>query len=374
MVKGGRMKKSMKVALAVAGTLLASNASAAKYVAGDLAKSYMTYTTVDQVNTSRTSGYSGVGSLFISTVSTATTGLGGLCTGSLIGGGTVLTAAHCLSTDADDPITSIAFYLPSFGDRRAAETQIFSASAFAIHPDYAVTGLAGGNDVAAFTITGDTTGYEKYGLFTGDPFQQYTEVGAGTVGGPRGTNVGVTSDYRKRVGSNIYEYYGSDIFSDSSEGVVLYDFDDGTAAHDVFGRNGGYVQRGVLGESAASPGDSGGPEFIDGKIVSVTSFGITGGIFDEYCGGNSTDPYNNTGSTAVTTNLANCTNSSVGEIGGNTLVSYNRNFIDGYLNGTVATLAPVPEPATWAMMLTGFGIIGFAMRRRKSAKTIVGYA
>jgi hypothetical protein len=25
----------------------------------------------------------------------------------------------------------------------------------------------------------------------------------------------------------------------------------------------------------------------------------------------------------------------------------------------------VPEPSTWAMMLLGFGAIGFAMRRRK---------
>lgn len=27
----------------------------------------------------------------------------------------------------------------------------------------------------------------------------------------------------------------------------------------------------------------------------------------------------------------------------------------------------VPEPATWAMMIAGFGLVGFAMRRRKSA-------
>jgi hypothetical protein len=26
----------------------------------------------------------------------------------------------------------------------------------------------------------------------------------------------------------------------------------------------------------------------------------------------------------------------------------------------------IPEPATWAMMITGFGLVGFAMRRRKS--------
>ena len=33
----------------------------------------------------------------------------------------------------------------------------------------------------------------------------------------------------------------------------------------------------------------------------------------------------------------------------------------------------VPEPATWAMMLAGFGMIGFAARRRRSVKTIVNY-
>ena len=34
----------------------------------------------------------------------------------------------------------------------------------------------------------------------------------------------------------------------------------------------------------------------------------------------------------------------------------------------------VPEPATWAMMLMGFGMIGFAARRRQSVKTTVTYA
>lgn len=35
-----------------------------------------------------------------------------------------------------------------------------------------------------------------------------------------------------------------------------------------------------------------------------------------------------------------------------------------------AAVAPVPEPATWAMMTLGFGGIGFAMRRRKVAARI----
>jgi hypothetical protein len=32
----------------------------------------------------------------------------------------------------------------------------------------------------------------------------------------------------------------------------------------------------------------------------------------------------------------------------------------------VISFAPVPEPATWAMMVGGFGLVGGAMRRRKS--------
>ena len=36
--------------------------------------------------------------------------------------------------------------------------------------------------------------------------------------------------------------------------------------------------------------------------------------------------------------------------------------------------AAVPETATWAMMLAGFGMVGFAMRRRSSVKTTVAYA
>jgi len=37
------------------------------------------------------------------------------------------------------------------------------------------------------------------------------------------------------------------------------------------------------------------------------------------------------------------------------------------INGTVATGA-VPEPATWAMMLIGFGALGFTMRRRNDVR------
>jgi hypothetical protein len=42
---------------------------------------------------------------------------------------------------------------------------------------------------------------------------------------------------------------------------------------------------------------------------------------------------------------------------------------------TIGTVAAVPEPASWAMMIGGFGLIGGAMRRRKSQiATTVRYA
>ena len=36
----------------------------------------------------------------------------------------------------------------------------------------------------------------------------------------------------------------------------------------------------------------------------------------------------------------------------------------------LSTVAAVPEPSTWALMLAGFGMVGFAMRRRKTTATL----
>lgn len=49
-----------------------------------------------------------------------------------------------------------------------------------------------------------------------------------------------------------------------------------------------------------------------------------------------------------------------------------RDNIASWLGASQAT-APVPEPASWAMMMLGFGLAGFAMRRR-SVRTTLRFA
>ena len=44
------------------------------------------------------------------------------------------------------------------------------------------------------------------------------------------------------------------------------------------------------------------------------------------------------------------------------------------ISGPLAIAPSVPEPATWAMMLLGFGGIGMALRRRKRLSTTPAYA
>ena len=40
----------------------------------------------------------------------------------------------------------------------------------------------------------------------------------------------------------------------------------------------------------------------------------------------------------------------------------------------VTALSAVPEPATWAMMMLGFGSMGYAMRRKNKVSTRIRFA
>jgi hypothetical protein len=40
--------------------------------------------------------------------------------------------------------------------------------------------------------------------------------------------------------------------------------------------------------------------------------------------------------------------------------------LGGYLDNITIETAAIPEPATWVMLITGFGLVGFAARRRRT--------
>lgn len=372
-----------------------------------------TYQTLAQIESSvvADSQYTGVGRIFVSLESTATTGFGSGCTASLVNSRTLLTAAHCV-TSPGDPITGITLNLPAA--RNAAGTTEgrvnVEATGYIVHPDW-TGGVLDGADVALVYLSEAPVGVDIYSLYGGTGEfnnDSYEKIGAGTIGlGSTGRFQTVagqppepsSNDGRKRLGKNIYEftwaevevaYYayngidiapacdanGLDYWGLNCNSILTFDMDSGDAFNDIFGLyldkpQLGVVVDGVLVDANSSGGDSGGPTFIDGKIAGVTSFGITGGIFEGLCGDGWPDPsFSRDPDTGAGDS---CTDSSWGEISGDARVSTYRDWLDPLVarnfgngvQGYVAFAAFVPEPASWAMMITGFGLVGLMARRRR---------
>lgn len=305
--------------------------------------------------------YSGVASLFLDTTE------GGFgCSGSLLSTGRhVLTAAHCV-TDSAGQLTLMGgdAFFPSVNT--GPYTGTGAAITFAgvqVHPGWSGRALAGGNDLAVITLSAAApAAANRYQLYTAsDEFEQtHTKVGWGQVGTGNG-NATFDGGGGLRYGQNTYEASGAFVNPQfglaANPGLLYYDFDNGFydaqlgyAPNDAFEFYFGKSHLGVgLNEVIAAPGDSGGPTFINGRIAGVTSFGLT--------------LWNDDLSTADATDPTFGPDSSFGELGGDTRVSYYAGWIGQQQSFLSAQL--VPEPGSTALLLAGLALLGGVARKRR---------
>jgi hypothetical protein len=253
-----------------------------------------------------------------------------LCSGAMIGSGAVLAAAHCFtnSSGVNDTSTVSVTAFPTAGGSltlTAAGSDVYIPSAYdgSVISDYDLaivrlsSGFGPGVDI-----------YETFGaadLITTAPF---TAVGFGMRGaGATGATLAAGS---RRRGFNRFDFF-------NSPGVLISDFDNGLAANDASCLAVGVCDLGLGAlEASTASGDSGGPVFLGGKIVAVTSFGARIGAFD------------------VDSSL----NSSFGEFAGFVSTQYHEAWIKSVL--------AIPEPASWLLSLAGLGAVAVLRRQSRS--------
>lgn len=293
------------------------------------------------------------------------------CTGSLLGTGRhVLTAAHCVTNgggllDANSATTTFHTSGGNFS---------YGVTDFTVHGGWNGD-IFEGNDIAILTLNAEVdASVRRYDIYRGtDEVGQIVEkAGYGRTGqGATGDTIGSGT---KHVGFNFYDAVGDVILSllPGSPTFVpgaqlMYDFDNfnfstGMTTNDAFGffvpaLAGGPVfidtnGNGILDagedvvEAMAAPGDSGGPTFIGDMIAGVTSYGL------RLTSGGAGPDINGT------------LNSSFGEFGGDTRVSYFADWIDSIV--VVPAVVAIPEPKGVAIFAAG--LLALAWGRRRAAK------
>jgi hypothetical protein len=246
----------------------------------------------------------------------------------LAGGKYLLTAAHMVDNGTNLVSSLAATFYTTGGPVTTYGSQYYLPSGW--------TGsFTDGYDIAIVKLSTPVTGIQGYSIYSGNAFGSNVSLAGYGIGGT-GTTGTNSSSYRfgtLRAGQNTYEAYwwgmGGSIFA--------YDFDNGTETYNTiknlgFASNLGLDQYEVL----ATPGDSGGPSFVDGKIAGIHSFYSSYG-----------KPYD----------FDNILNGTFGELGGDTDVAY---FAD-WINQTIAV--PVPLPGALFLLAPGLMAVGFLKRK-----------
>lgn len=168
---------------------------------------------------------------------------------------------------------------------------------------------------------------------------------------------------------------------------IVFDFNGGAPAAGYSYTGGSVFATSSAGVAAAPAGDTTPFFAVQGGQTAVFSFAKALKSFSVYIG--SVDAYNSLRFTGPGYDSGSISASALpgGDNGNQTSGSTNRRFFFNFGRGeSVKTvtlgstansfeldniaIAGVPEPTSWAMLVVGFGLVGFARRRREGAVTV----